>query len=135
MHSKLLVLISLILFTLAACTSPELKIKQEFDFTISVQKYRDDVSLEKPLKLIFFIHPNDNYDGIRYNVSYFIRQGRGEVKNNYNVHLLEHEQYIIYNEQLEIHYTPFTSGDHIIELEFTDNFGNIKEQIIRLRAE
>lgn len=120
--------------TLVSC-SQEVDVKQNFDYEIKMQKYRTDVEVGKPVRLVFFIKSVGNYSDVRYSVNYFLRKGAGQLFDQTNQTLQDNTQYEIQGDTLRIEYLPTQQGDHIIEVEFSDNFNQRKEMVINLSAD
>lgn len=118
-----------------SCAKEELEIKQNFDYEVTMQKYRTDVEVNKPVDLVFFIKNAGKYEGVQYSVNYFLRQGSGQLYDRKNQLLGDNTPYRVQGDTLQIRYTPTSQGDHTIEVEFSDNFGLRKEINVKLRAD
>lgn len=120
---------------LASCTQEELDIKQSFNYEVTMQKFRTDVAVNKPVELVFFLQNEGNYQALQYSVSYFLRQGTGRLYDQESQLLGDNIRYEIQGDTLQIGYLPTAQGDHSIEIEFFDNFGLRKEITVNLRAD
>lgn len=129
-HANML-LLSICVFV--SC-SEDITIKRDFDYTIRIQKYRTDVTVGIPVNLVFFIDSEGNYNDAHYKFNYFLRKGAGQLRNDRNTLLIDHIFYAIQNDILQFNYTPSEKGEHVIELEFEDNFNRKKEVVINLSA-
>ncbi|WP_322932487.1 TraQ conjugal transfer family protein [Bacteroides sp. CG01] len=130
-HANMLIL-SLCL--LVSCNE-DVTIKQDFDYNIRIQKYRTDVKVGVPVNLVFFIDSEGNYSDTHYKVNYFLRKGTGQLRSDDNTPLIDNILYEIQSGTLRINYTPSEKGEHVIEIEFADNFNQKKEIIIKLSAD
>ena len=121
-------------FILSACGKEEIKIQQNFEYDIRVQKYRTDVSIGKPIEFVFFIENTGNYSDVTYSVNYFIRKGGGTLYWD-NRPITENVNYSLSGRTLKILYIPTRQGGHTIEVDFSDNFNLHKEISIELTAQ
>lgn len=123
----------LICYSLSGC-SDSLSIKQDYDFTVKVEKYRTDIAEGETMNFIFHLLREGDYAQTRYSVSCFIRDGKGEIRDKYGNELKMNTAYTVYNtDTYELSYTSRCSDSQTIELTFSDSFGKIREVIIELQ--
>lgn len=118
---------------LISCTG-EITVKQNFDYQIRMQKYRADVKVGIPADFVFFIENQGNYSGVRYQVNCFLRKGTGRLYRDDQTPIVDNTRYEIRGDTLRMNYIPDEKGEHVIEVEFTDNFNQTKEITIKLSA-
>lgn len=124
----------LTLCLLVSCNE-DVTIKQDFEYSIRMQKYRTDVKIGVPTNLVFFLDNTGDYSDIHYHMSYFLRKGNGMLRGEDNTVLIDNTLYDIQGDTLRINYTPNEKGEHVLEFEFKDNFNQIRERTIQLSAD
>lgn len=117
--------------TVLSCEQ-NLDIKNDYDFSITMQKFRTDIVLGETVELEYFINREGDYVGAEYYVSYFIRKGEGTLSDSdYNV-LEKNTYYKVNPDTFKLYYTAHRGSNHEIELIIKDSFGKKKELTIDL---
>ncbi len=125
--------VMLFCYYLIACDDG-ITIKQNFDFSVSVEKYRTEIVKDETMKLVFHLQREGNYVQTKYFVSCFIRNGQGTIRDKFGNELMMNTAYTVYDtDAYELSYTSQCSDSHTIELTFSDSFGNIREVVIELQ--
>lgn len=120
-------------YYLTACDN-DLSVRQDYDFTVKVEKYRTDIAEGETMKFIFHWVREGNFVQTKYFVSCFIRDGQGEIRDKYGNELKMNTAYTVYDtDAYELSYTSQCSDSHTIELTFSDSFGNVREIIVELQ--
>lgn len=115
--------------TVASCEQ-ELDIKSDYAYSVTMQKYRNEIALGETLELEFFINPEGNYEPTEYYVSYFIRKGEGTVSDSDNHVLEKNTFYKVTPESFKLYYTAYEGSSHQLEVILKDSFG--KEQELKI---
>lgn len=131
----MLLLLSMIAIslTVASCEQ-ELDIKSDYAYSVTMQKYRNEIASGETLELEFFINPEGDYELAEYYVSYFIRKGEGTVSDSDNNVLEKNTFYKITPESFKLYYTAHAGSSHQLEVIIKDSFGKEKELKIDLSS-
>lgn len=125
--SVIFLLISLVF---NSCSS-EVNIEMDYGFSVTMQKYRQEISNGETKELEFFINRAESYMGTRYFASVFLRTGDGIFSDGKNV-LEENNFFEVSSSGFKLYYTSTSSDTHKIEVIIKDSFGKEKETIISL---
>lgn len=124
-----IMLILLVIFY-TSCNS-EVDVKQDYDFTVTMQKYRKEISQGDTKELEFFIQKEGDYKNSKYYASVFLRSGTGKITIDNNA-INENTFYEVSNTGFKIQYTSLSKESHQIEVIVKNSFGQEKETIISL---
>lgn len=124
---------ALILFVLCvSCSSDvDITIQKEYDFSIRMQKYRNEIREGETKTLEFFIDKAGRHESTKYYVSVFLRTGEGEISDGYQL-LQENTYYGVSKDGFKLLYTSRSADTHTLEVIVRDSFGKERETIITL---
>lgn len=124
--------ISVLFFSLFSCSSDvDVTINTEYDFSVRMQKYRNDIKIGETKELEFFIDKAGDYEGTKYYVSVFLRTGEGEITDG-KQRLKENVYYEVPSNGFKLFYRSLSADSHRIEVLVKDSFGKEKETIVTL---
>lgn len=124
------VLLALLITIFSSCDT-DVDVKQDYDFEITMQKYRKEIKEGETKELEFFIKKEGNYERGEYFVSVFLRSGRGTITIG-DEPLNENTFVKVNSSGFRLYYTSLSNETHQIEVIVKDSFGKEKETIVSL---
>ena len=122
----------MLVFLFSSCDNTTLDIENGYGFTLTMQKYREEIKNGETKEFEFFINRESIYTETHYEVSVFLRAGTGTIAfPNGNV-LEENTFYAVSDSGFILSYTSLSTETHTIEVLVRDSFGNEKETSIQL---
>lgn len=130
---NIIIILFIALTGLVSCND-EINVKQDYDFSITVEKYRKEIAAGETVGFVFHLNRNGNYALTHYTVNCFIREGEGTIRDKYgNTYKMNTDYPVNDPGTFTLFYTSQCSEAQRIELVFKDSFGKSRETVIELQ--
>lgn len=115
---------TLLLATIACACSDDLDIKQSYEFKVTYLPVPKKLKVGETAEIRCQLERSGEYENTKYYLRYFQPDGKGELKLDDGTIFLPNDTYELTEETFRLYYTSQSEDQQVIDIYFSDNFGN-----------
>lgn len=117
-------LYTLLLSAIACACSDNIDIKQDYEFEVTHLPVQSKITEGETAEIRFQLIRSGYWEDTKFYMRYFQSSGKGELRTADGMVFLPNDLYEIQEETFLLYYTSESTDQQIIDLYFSDSFGN-----------